>query len=386
MKRLRLPRALGPALLVWLWAAGAPAAERVVAIGDIHGAYDQFVGILHETGLVNKELAWTGGKTILVQTGDVLDRGPRSRDALELLMGLVDKARAQGGEVRPLLGNHETMVMIGDLRYVSPQEYQAFAAADSEKTRDREYEGYLKYRKQRSSKTKQPLPAEDRKAWMDAHPPGFFEMRQAFSPQGRYGKWLRSLDAVTQVDDTVFLHGGLAPDLKFRSLQEINQQIRRDLDTFDKAWARLVQKNVIWQYHTLEEAFAEGKLELRRRQESGGEPDAELVTLLSLGSLTFASPNGPLWYRGWAQGGEAEQTQGLEQVLHQFKVSRMVMGHTVPAAKRITPRFGGKVMLIDTGMLSSVFQGRASALEIAGGKFQSIYVGEPAQALNANGK
>jgi hypothetical protein len=43
-------------------------------------------------------------------------------------------------------------------------------------------------------------------------------------------------------------------------------------------------------------------------------------------------------------------------------------------------------MLIDTGMLASSFQGRPSALEISGGQFKSLYVGEPAQTLQANGK
>jgi hypothetical protein len=375
-------------ILALLVSALAPAAERVVAVGDLHGAYEQFVSLLREAGVVDKDLNWKGGKTILVQTGDVLDRGPRSRDALDLLMALVDKAKAQGGEVRPLLGNHETMVMIGDLRYVAPEEFQAFATPDSEKIRDKEYDTYMKYRRQRSSKTRQPAPSGDdaKRAWMEAHPLGFIEFRQAFSPLGKYGKWLRMQDAVTQVDDTIFLHGGLGPGLKFKSLQEINQQVRKDLETYDKAWTKLAQRGVIWGYQTLDEAQEEAKLELRAQQSGGGNLDPELITFLSLGNLVFASPTGPLWYRGYAQESEAELGPKLDQVLKQYKAKHMVLGHTIPAAKRITPRFDGKVMLIDTGMLPRAFQGRASALEIAGGEFKTIYVGEPAQPINANGK
>ena len=376
------------AVLALLVSVAAPAAERVVAVGDIHGAYEQFVGILQEAGIVDQDLAWKGGKTVLVQTGDVLDRGPRSRDALDLLMNLGDKAKAQGGEVRPLLGNHETMVMIGDLRYVAREEFQAFAGAESEKVRDKEYDAYVKYRKQRSSKTKQPAPSGDdaKKAWMDAHPLGFFEFRQAFSPTGKYGKWLRMQDAVTQVDDTIFLHGGLSPDLKFKSIQEINQQIRKDLEAYDKAWTKLAQRGVIWPYQTLEEAQAEAKVELRAQQSGGGNLDPELVTFLSLGNMLFASPTGPLWYRGYAQDSEGELGPKLDQVLKQFKAKHMVMGHTIPASKRITPKFDGKAMMIDTGMLPKAFSGRASALEITGGQFKAIYVGEPVQPINANGK
>jgi len=278
--------------------------------------------------------------------------------------------------------------MIGDLRYVAPEEYQAFATPESEKVRDKEYDAYTKYRRQRSSRTRQPAPSGDdaKRAWMDAHPLGFFEFRQAFSPLGTYGKWLRMRDAVTQVDDTIFLHGGLSPELKFKNLQEINQQVRKDLETYDKAWMKLAQRGVIWGYQTLDEAQVEAKLEVRAQQSGGGNVDPELVTFLSLGNLVFASPTGPLWYRGYAQESEAELGPKLDQVLKQYKAKYMVLGHTIPAAKRITPRFDGKVMLIDTGMLPRSFQGRASALEIAGGQFKTIYVGEPAQPINANGK
>ena len=382
----RAGRAALLALLVW--AAGARAAERVVAVGDVHGAYEQFVKVLQEAAVLDQNLAWTGGKTVLVQTGDILDRGPRSRDVMDLLMTLVEKARAQGGEVRPLLGNHETMVMSGDLRYVAPQEFQAFATPESEKIREKEYENYLKYRRQRSAKTRKTMPggSETKQVWMDSHPLGFFEFRLGFAPQGKYGKWLRTLDAVTQVDETVFLHGGLGPQLKFRNLQEINEKVRRDLETFDKAWARLAQRGAIWQYHTMEEAQMDAKVELRAQQSGGGNLDPDLVTFLSLGNLIFAAPDGPLWYRGYAQMDEKEMAPKVEQVLKHYKVKYMVTGHTIPATKRITPRFDGRVFLIDTGMLPSAFQGRASALEIAAGQFKSIYVGEPPQPLVANGK
>src|SRR5262249_53339165 len=171
------------------------AAERVVAVGDIHGAYEAFVSVLQTAGIVDRDLAWTGGKTILIQTGDVMNRGPRSRDAQDLLMRLPEQARAQWGEVRPLLGNHETMVMSGDLRYVSPEEYKAFATPESEKIREKEYKNYLKYRRHRSSPAR-PVPSGDSadQAWLNAHPLGFFEFRQAFAPSGKYGKWLRTPD------------------------------------------------------------------------------------------------------------------------------------------------------------------------------------------------
>ena len=81
--------------------------ELIVAIGDVHGDYDGLVDNLMATGLVDKDLRWTGGSAHLVQTGDVVDRGPESRKAMDLLMELGRQAEAAGGRVHALLGNHD---------------------------------------------------------------------------------------------------------------------------------------------------------------------------------------------------------------------------------------------------------------------------------------
>src|SRR4051812_48702821 len=59
--------------------------ERVVAVGDVHGAYDRFVELLTVAGLIDDHLHWAGGRAHLVQTGDVVDRGPDSLKAIDLL-------------------------------------------------------------------------------------------------------------------------------------------------------------------------------------------------------------------------------------------------------------------------------------------------------------
>src|SRR5579872_4474537 len=124
-------------------ALGAPGAspcaidgvERIVAVGDVHGAYEQFVQILKVAGLIDDRLHWSGGRTHLVQTGDVVDRGPDSRKAIDLLRQLIDEAPKAGGAVHALLGNHEAMRMLGDMRYVNAGEYQAFVTPKSEAMR-----------------------------------------------------------------------------------------------------------------------------------------------------------------------------------------------------------------------------------------------------------
>ena len=101
--------------------------DRVVAIGDLHGDYGQYIEVMKSAGLINKSGKWIGGETHLVQTGDVTDRGADSRKIIDHLVKLSKQAKKKGGYVHLLIGNHETMNVIGDLRYVSPGEYAAFA-------------------------------------------------------------------------------------------------------------------------------------------------------------------------------------------------------------------------------------------------------------------
>src|SRR5262245_39076231 len=100
MSRLRLSSglvALSLALTCVLVPSAAPPAtpqtpgNRIVAIGDVHGAFDQFVEILQAAGLIDAKRQWSGGNAVLLQTGDVFDRGPKVRDALDLLMRLEDE-------------------------------------------------------------------------------------------------------------------------------------------------------------------------------------------------------------------------------------------------------------------------------------------------------
>ena len=67
--------------------------------------------------------AGPGARTVLVQIGDVADRGPDSLKIIRQLMKLQREAAGRGGQVIALVGNHEAMNMTGDLRYVHPGEY-----------------------------------------------------------------------------------------------------------------------------------------------------------------------------------------------------------------------------------------------------------------------
>jgi len=304
----RAPRAAGSA-------CEFTAVDRVVAVGDVHGAYDRFVEILRAASLIDDKLRWAGGRTHFVQLGDVLDRGPDSAKALDLLERLQKDASRAGGAVHLLLGNHEVMRMLGDLRYTTPAEYAAFASSKSSEVRD----AYV----ERAKAAKEPLAA--------LPPLGFVEMRVAFGQNGRYGKWLRSLDTVIQINGIVFVHGGISPAVAGLSCDVINQTIHRSL-TSDLDQTR-------------------------------SDPLAQLGTRV----------DGPLWYRGLAEEPDAFAPM-VDEILAGQKARAIVVGHTVARDGRVRTRFGGKVIQIDTGMQPAyVPDGRASALEIERGTMTAIY-------------
>ncbi len=109
--------------------------------------------------------------------------------------------------------------------------------------------------------------------------------------------------------------------------------------------------------------------EVRRDLTAAPVPAEKLTSLLS------SKEDGPLWYRGMASEAESSFEPMLDSILRRFDVRAVVIGHTPVASGRITPRFGGRVVLIDTGMLNGEFypSGVASALEMRGNTLAAIY-------------
>ncbi len=387
-------------LLAPMAALSAPAQGRVVAIGDIHGDCDAFVGILQKAGLVGSKTEWSGGKATLVQTGDSLDRGPKPREVLDLLMALEKQAPKKGGKVIVLLGNHEVMNMTGDLRDVTPANFASYADDKSEKRRHSAYEAFVTWSKGRAQRLGQPEPVFDESAeaaWMKTHPAGFVEHREAFAPEGKYGKWLRAHAAVAQVGDSIFLHGGINPLLASWKVSDLNARVRDELSAYDRIQAVYLERKVFPPNATLGEAMLAAKSEVERLQSEYASRGPEtfkdgklvkgteeekvnfngLAEFLLVGNWLMMHPDGPLWFRGYATWGDAEGETQAAALTKGLGVAHLVVGHTPLHGGRITPRFGGKIFLIDTGMLSSYFKGgRSSALEIRDGKFTAIYQDE----------
>lgn len=174
----------------------APA--RLVAVGDVHGDLDATLSVLQLAGLIDESGAWTGGETVLVQTGDQLDRGDGEQAILDTLEALADQAWAAGGAIYVLNGNHEVMNVQLDLRYVTEGGFEDFA--------DTPYD-----------------PSDDE---IMAYPEEERGRVAAFRPGGVYAQLLAGRNTVMKVGDTVFVHGGVESAFANVALDDVNASIQ----------------------------------------------------------------------------------------------------------------------------------------------------------------
>jgi hypothetical protein len=370
--------ALAAALLAIVTVSAQPATPRLVAVGDIHGDLGAFTTILRAASLVDGQGRWAGGRARFVQTGDYTDRGPDVRAIFDLMRGLEDGARKAGGRADVLLGNHEVMNLVGIYRDVNPAVYASFADARSEERRERAWDEHRRL-SERMAGTFKTLPpvydASDQAKWMAAHPPGFLEHAAALAPNGPYGRWLRGKATAIDVDGTILMHAGIDPASAPESVEALNRQVRDAIRRHDQARQYLVDRRIILPFFTFDEALAAVVAEAEAIQAGQRELVDQrhldmLQAIFGLLKSPLLAEHGPLWFRGFATWTDAEGAAHATALLDRYKASRFVSGHTVQ--KAITSRFGGRLFLIDTGMLAAVYKGQPSALEIDGGTIAAI--------------
>lgn len=299
--------------------------DRIVAIGDVHGDYEQYLTILKDNNLIDAELNWTGAKTHLVQLGDVPDRGPDSLKIMRHLKKLQKQARRKKGDVHPLLGNHEVMNVDGDLRFVHPGEYKILVTRKSARLQ-RDYIGvvvdYLESKDPLSDITKETRIAELEKSY----PLGYVEHRHLWAPKGEFFEWVKGHNTVIKINRTLFVHGGISPHTPAIELKSINRRIRKHLKHPNK---------------NMENAIDD--------------------------------LNGPLWYRGLAVNSPEEELEPLKSMLEFYDADTIVIAHT-PTAGQIIPRMGRRVIQADVG-LSRYYSGGRAALVIENGEYYALHQG-----------
>jgi hypothetical protein len=336
-------------------------AHRVVVFADVHGAYTELLSVLSETGIIDAAHHWHGGDSHLVSTGDLLDRGPGSREVLDLLMRLEPEAQKAGGAVHILLGNHEVMNLVGDLRYVPASEFASFAGPEDNKLREDSWQRVIAQE-----------PAAVRTEFDAAFPPGYFARRQAFSPQGEYGRWLLGKPFLITVNDTAFVHGGLPEMVAQLGLETTNQTLHTQLAEYlQKVQALETEAHL---------ARPVGFNELPQALTAAGAEEASKAVLTMQDTEVF-TPKGPTWFRGQALCYPYTEAENLNRALAKLGVARVVAGHTPSQDGRVLSRFDGRVVLLDTGMLQSEYKGHPAAYVFENGRWAVAYADSPGQRL-----
>lgn len=176
-----------------------PAAERIIAIGDLHGDLDAARRVMLSVGIIDAQDSWIAGTLVVVQTGDQLDRGDQEQELLEFLNRLQDEARLAGGAVYLLNGNHELMNARLDLRYVTEGGFSDFEDAVEIGPLDSLLLAH----------------AEEQRARV-----------VAFRPGGPYAMQLAQRNTVLMIGENLFVHAGVLPEHLDIGLEKLNRQIQ----------------------------------------------------------------------------------------------------------------------------------------------------------------
>jgi hypothetical protein len=239
---------------------------KIGAVSDIHGQYDTFIKLLKNNDVIDNQGKWSFGNGHFVVAGDIFDRGPQVTEVLWFLYDLEKQAEEKGGKLHVLLGNHDVMVLNGNLRSVHPKYTEIGKILEK-------------------------------------------PFNTLFNKGTVLGDWLRTRPVLVKVNNILFTHGGLHPDLVMKglSIEDINNEFKLQLVASEMA---------------------------DKRNE--------------LGDFLHRA-NGPIYYRGYFQGELATDGQ-IDELLKHFKISNIVVGHTTH--KEIEMHYDGRVIVIDANMKS----------------------------------
>ncbi|GGZ87052.1 metallophosphoesterase [Algibacter mikhailovii] len=242
-------------------------ASKIAALSDVHGQFDLTKTILVNNSIIDADENWAYGDGHLVIVGDVFDRGPKVTELLWLIYKLEKQAEQAGGKVHYLLGNHEYMVMRNDLRYINK-----------------------KYRKtERILRT---------------------HYNELYGNETLLGRWLRSKATILQIDNYLFVHGGISLDFidSGVTIETANQKMRASL--LDEATGA-TWDSIYFEYNNTES---------------------------------------PIWYRGYFS--EAFKKGELKKILKSLKVDHIIVGHT--SQEQIESLFNNKILAVDTSIKNGV--------------------------------
>ncbi len=251
-------------------AAPVPAPEQpmpgdVVVLSDIEGNRAFLDAALVELGVMDAAGAWRYGSGHLVVLGDSVDRG---RDVFAVLWRLHDLSRqagATGGAVHVLIGNHEQYVLRGNLSRANVEHLHGLRRMGG--------------------------------------------AAAAFAPGTVIGDWLRRQPVAVKLGRTLFVHGGVSPEVVQTGLR---------VSDLNRAMA------AYWAETTVEVVHGP-----RYDAVLGMQGVAQYRGLLMAVDDAYAAPS----------------TAEVDRIAGHFGVDRIVVGHTqVP---QVETRHGGRVIAVN---------------------------------------
>ena len=296
------------------------AGRRLVAIGDVHGDFKQTMRALELGKVMDADGRWIGGDTVLVQVGDILDRGDNELAIMRKFASLAKQARKEGGDVLVVHGNHEIMNVLGDFRYATKGAY-AECARYAEAKRQKLVEKL-------GEENAPPLPETPE----DVNPEtyrGVLARRDLFLPGGEMAMRMAKNPTVLQVGDTVFAHAGIDMRVVEYGFQALNDDVAAWMAGVKKTPPNMVleEKGVVW------------------TREYGG-ADAGVTA-------------------------EASACRRLGEALDAVGAKRLVVGHT-PQQGGVSSGCSGRLWRSDVGVSRGIYGAKPQVIEIVNGRVRVL--------------
>ncbi len=174
------------------------APHRVVAIGDIHADIGSARAAFQLAGAIDEHDEWIGGNLVVVQIGDIIGRSYEDREVLDFILSLREKARAAGGQLHALIGNHEVFGTLLQVRNVPAESYAAFDGIPGLALADLRLGDLPEQQRARGA---------------------------ALIPGGHYARQLADFPTVLLLGETVYVHGGVTPKWATYGIDRINEEI-----------------------------------------------------------------------------------------------------------------------------------------------------------------
>ncbi|CAH8339678.1 unnamed protein product [Eruca vesicaria subsp. sativa] len=317
--------------------------RRIIAVGDLHGDLSKARDALQLAGVLSSDGRdqWIGEDTVLVQVGDILDRGEDEIAILSLLRLLDEQAKANGGAVFQVNGNHETMNVEGDFRYVDTRAFDECIdfldyLEDYAQDYDKAFKNWIFESRQFKEDRKSSQTYWDQ--WnVVKRQKGVIARSVLFRPGGRLACELARHGVILRVNNWVFCHGGLLPHHVAYGVERINREV--------STW-------------------------MKSSSDDEDSPEMPFIATRGYDSV--------VWSRLYSRETSDLNEYQIEQVskilrdsLEAVGAKAMVVGHT-PQLSGVNCEYGCGIWRVDVGMSSGVLDSRPEVLEIRGDKARVI--------------